>query len=735
MPDFTNILNSLNPEQSEATSTTEGPLLVLAGAGTGKTKVLTTRIAYILQNRLAFPSQILAVTFTNKAAKEMEHRIFSMVGDVSAGLWLGTFHSICLKILRRNYTLIGLRENFTIINSDDQLRLTKQIISDLKIDEKRYNPKAILAQINRWKDRALEPKDISDGDVAGQVYEIYQKRCLDMNIIDFGDIILKTIVLLKNNQDVLNEYQRKFKYILVDEYQDTNVSQYLWLRLLALQKHNICCVGDDDQSIYGWRGAEVGNILKFEKDFEGAKIIRLETNYRSSEDILNSANSLIANNASRLGKTLKPHNASGNKVKLVSVWDDRAEANYIADEIEAMQQLKKNRLDDIAILVRAGYQTRAFEECFIRKAIPYRILGGLRFYERLEIRDATSYIRAILVPENDLALERIINVPKRGIGDKSVENFKLAAKEQNISLNQAIKNALMLKTIKGKTADSLATLFTAFDKWKNAFQNNENHAEVVKDILEQSGYMQMWKDEKTLEAQGRIDNLKELLNALSGFRDIDEFLEHTSLVSEADDRPLEDMVSIMTIHGAKGLEFKNVFLPGWEDGLFPSQQSMDEKGKEGLEEERRLAYVAITRAKENLTISFASSRMVFGNIVSSIPSRFIDELPPEHIEIVNQQGLGPQFKGRGENIQKASFANEKNNQFIKDRYTIENRKTWNKSEENNNKKPASKFSVGDKIYHDTFGFGRVLNVNGKHLQIVFEKSAIKTLLEDFVNVA
>lgn len=732
MQDFNTILKALNPEQLEAVSTTEGPLLVLAGAGTGKTKVLTTRIAYILFNRLAFPSQILAVTFTNKAAKEMENRIHQMVGDASAGLWLGTFHSICLKMLRKNYPLVGLRENFTIINSDDQLRLVKQIISDLKIDEKRYNPKGITAQVNRWKDRALEPKDVTDGDVAGQVYEVYQQRCIDMNIIDFGDIILKTIVLLKNHSDVLAEYQRRFKYILVDEYQDTNVAQYLWLRLLALSKHNICCVGDDDQSIYGWRGAEVGNILKFEKDFEEAKIIRLETNYRSTASILSSADSLIANNENRLGKTLKTSKGEGGKVKLVSVWDDRSEANYISDEIESLQQIHKARLDDMAILVRAGYQTRAFEECFLRKAIPYRILGGLRFYERLEIRDAIAYIRAILVPENDLALERIINVPKRGIGDKTVDNFKETARQQNISLNAAIRNAIMLKTIKGKSADTLATLFTAFDKWKEQFKSGQNQVDVVKDILEQSGYIQMWKDEKTLEAQGRVENLKELLNALAGFRDIDEFLEHVSLVSDADDRPVEDMVSIMTIHGAKGLEFENVFLPGWEDGLFPSQQSMDEKGREGLEEERRLAYVAITRAKENLTISFASSRMVFGNIISSIPSRFVDELGNESVEVVNQQGLGPQYKGRHAEENSVNSFREKGKEFynFNDHYKLP--KNFGEKRE---EKPKGKFSVGDKIYSEAFGFGRVLNVNGKHLQIVFEKSAIKTLLEDFVEAA
>lgn len=725
MQDFNSILRDLNEEQLDAVSTTEGPLLVLAGAGTGKTKVLTTRIAYILFNQLAFPSQVLAVTFTNKAAKEMENRIHSMVGDVSAGLWLGTFHSICLKILRRDGNRVGLKDNFTIINSDDQLRLIKQIMADLKIDVKRYNPKGVAAIINRWKDRALEHKDIIDGDVAAQVYEIYQARCLDMNIIDFGDIILKTIILLKNNSDILEQYQRKFKYILVDEYQDTNVAQYLWLRLLALSKHNICCVGDDDQSIYGWRGAEVGNILKFEKDFEESKVIRLEVNYRSTGDILNAANDLISNNQTRLGKTLRAHHESGDKVKIVSIWDERAEANYIAEEIESLQQIKKESLENIAILVRAGYQTRAFEECFLRKAIPYRILGGLKFYERMEIRDAIGYIRAVLTPENDLALERIINVPKRGIGNKTIENFKNIAREQGISLNQAIRNAIMLGTVKGKAASALSTLFTAFDKWRQQFETNNDHSSVVKDILEQSGYMQMWKDEKTVEADGRVENLKELLSALATFRDIEEFLEHTSLIADADDRPLEDMVSIMTIHGAKGLEFKNLFLPGWEDGLFPSQQSLDEKGKEGLEEERRLAYVAITRAKRNLTISFASSRMVFGSIVSSIPSRFIDELPQEHIEIVNSQGLGPKYK------------NGANNSYSKNNYREDEYPFLKQKKVSSFNKPAtnSKFSVGDKIHHETFGFGRVLNINGKHLQIVFEKSAIKTLLEDFVDAA
>ncbi len=733
MQDFSQILESLNNEQAHAVTTTEGPLLVLAGAGTGKTRVLTTRIAYILNQGLAFPSQILAVTFTNKAAKEMMHRIESMAGGTAAGLWIGTFHSICLKILRRHVVEVGLKNDFSVINQDDQLRLLKDIMKAMNIDEKITSPKMIQAVINRWKDRALVASEVVDGDVAGSIYEVYQKRCEELNIVDFGDLILKTITLFKNNAAVLAEYHRRFKYILVDEYQDTNVAQYLWLRLLAQGSHNICCVGDDDQSIYGWRGAEVGNILRFEKDFSGANIIRLETNYRSTPDILAAADAVIANNESRLGKTLRTDKTSGAKVKLVSLWDDRVEANYIADEIESLQQVKKEKLDNIAILVRAGYQTRAFEECFLKRAIPYRILGGLRFYERMEIRDAIAYLRAIISPENDLALERIINVPKRGIGDKTIDDLKLEARNSGISLNAQIRRSLDAKALKPKIHETLSSLFSKFDSWRNDFLNENgetySHVDVVERMLKESGYMGMWEAEKTIEARGRVENLKELLSALSQFKDINEFLEHVSLVSDGDDKPDEDMVSIMTIHGAKGLEFENIFLPGWEEGLFPSQQTLDESGKEGLEEERRLAYVAITRAKRRLTISFSSSRMVFGNIISSIPSRFIDELPKEHIELVNKTGAGPRYSGGSG---KGKFKEKE-----EDTYTIPSAengfKVGKKTKlfDNSN----SKFSVGDKIFHADFGYGRVININGKHLQIVFEKSAIKTLLDDFVQKA
>ena len=724
MTDFSQILETLNNEQAQAVTTTEGPLLVLAGAGTGKTRVLTTRIAFILSQGLAFPSQILAVTFTNKAAKEMQHRIDSMVGAISAGLWIGTFHSICLRMVRKHHTQAGLKQDFSVINQDDQLRLLKDIMKAMNIDDKKTSPKMIQAVINRWKDKALLPADVIDGDVAGQVYEVYQRRCEELNIIDFGDLILKTITILKNNAEILAEYQRRFKYILVDEYQDTNVAQYQWLRLLAQAKHNICCVGDDDQSIYGWRGAEVGNILRFEKDFDGAKITRLETNYRSTPDILAAADSIIANNKSRLGKTLRAHHKTGSKVKLVSLWDDRMEAQYIADEIESLQQIKKERLNNIAILVRAGYQTRAFEECFLKSSIPYRILGGLRFYERMEIRDAIAYIRATISQENDLALERIINTPKRGLGDKTIDDLKAQGQAAGISLNAAIRNAIATKSLKPKIHETLSWLVAKLDEWKNLFES-ENHVIVVDRILEESGYLKMWEAEKTLESRGRVENLKELSSALEDFEDINEFLEHVSLISDGDDTPEEDMVSIMTIHGAKGLEFENVFLPGWEEGLFPSQQTLDESGKEGLEEERRLAYVAITRAKQKLTISFASSRMVFGNIISSIPSRFVDELDKDFIEIVNKTGAGPSY-----NKPKSKFAEKQSNFVIpsaENGFKVGKKKLFDDSN--------SKFTVGDKIFHQDFGYGRVINVNGRHLQIVFEKSAIKTLLEDFVEKA
>jgi DNA helicase-2/ATP-dependent DNA helicase PcrA len=773
---FIEHLKTLNPEQLEAVKSTEGALLVLAGAGTGKTRVLTTRIAFILASSLAYPSNILAVTFTNKAAKEMEHRIVEMVGDAAAGLWLGTFHSICLRIIRKHVEAAGLKPDFSIINQDDQLRLIKEIHKELKLDEKKFNPKATQAIINRWKDRAQEPYDVTANDSNGgdellKVYEIYANRCKTLNCVDFGDLILRCITLFKNFPEILAEYQRKFRYILVDEYQDTNVAQYMWLKLLAGAKHNICCVGDDDQSIYGWRGAEIGNILRFEKEFEGAGLIKLETNYRSTQDILSAADSLIANNNGRLGKTLKAHHGKGEKIKLVSVWDDRSEAAYIAEEIESQQAIYKQKLNDFAILVRAGHQTRSLEEAFIQRALPYRILGGLKFYERMEIRDAIAYVRAVLQPQNDLALERIINVPRRGLGDKTLDGWKAGARAKGLPLQVYIRENLGDNNIvKPKMREVLGKLFLDFDMWVLGLKT-ETFAQTIERILEDTGYIQMWKSEGTPEANGRIENLKELINAIAEFDNIDDFLEHVSLVSDNDETSEENMVSIMTIHGAKGLEFEHVFLPGWEEGLFPSQQSIDEKGKDGLEEERRLAYVAITRAKKHLSILFAASRMVFGNVLHSIPSRFIDEIPDEFLEEVN--------KGRGASggsSKNFGFAGGRNavmgeiENFLKEReqssffHGLKNEKAERlnsklqkidelKSLDTKNNfilgqqrkaenlatgggdAMQSKFSVGQKIHHEVFGFGRVLNINGKHLQIVFEKSAIKTLLEDFVKAA
>ncbi len=710
------LFDGLNEAQRQAVETTEGPLLVLAGAGTGKTRVLTSRIAYILQQNLAYPSQILAVTFTNKAAKEMQLRINDMAGGQSAGLWLGTFHSIALRIIRRHTDKIGFKPDFAIIDADDQLRLIKRIINENNMDEKRTPPKAIAAVIQRWKDRALTPDKIHDGghnkSDAEKIYKLYQTRLHTINAMDFGDLLLHCINLFTNHTDVIADYHRRFRYILVDEYQDTNVAQYLWLRLLAQGNRNICCVGDDDQSIYGWRGAEVENILRFEKDFSGAQVIRLEQNYRSTPDILAAASALIENNKGRLGKTLYSESGNGEKIKLVSLWDEKKEAEYVGSEIEALQQFKQHSLNDIAILVRAGFQTRAFEESFISMGIPYKVLGGLRFYERMEIRDAIAYIRAVVQPGNDLALERIINVPKRGIGGSTVESLREHARAGGVPLSQAAQEKIANGDMRPAVVSKLGGLMANFRRWREMFTTHP-HAEVVNTILNESGYMQMWKQDKSPEAEGRVENLKELLAALEDFESIEQFLEHVSLVMDGDDVVSSDMVSVMTIHGAKGLEFDTVFLTGWEEGLFPSQKSMDEKGQEGLEEERRLAYVGVTRARRRLYITFAGNRRVYGKWLSSIPSRFIDELPVEYIEEVNNAG----FRG-----QKSGARNQKSDNFI-----IEGL-----AEDGIPFVPEGKFRTGERVFHQKFGYGRITEISGKHLKINFEKSSPKTLMEDYV---
>lgn len=714
-------LEDLNTQQLKAVNTTEGPLLVLAGAGTGKTKVLVSRIANII-TKGTFPSQILAVTFTNKAAREMANRIETLVGHQSQGLWLGTFHSIAAKILRRHAELIGLKNTFTIIDTDDQIRLIKQIIADNNIDEKRWQPKILASIINRWKDKGLTPEKLTSHEAqdfangrAQDLYQQYQNRLKALNACDFGDLLLHNMTLFLNNKDVLDSYHRQFKYILVDEYQDTNIIQYLWLRLLAQGHNNICCVGDDDQSIYGWRGAEVGNILKFEKDYDNAVVIRLEQNYRSTSHILDAASHLISQNASRLGKTLWTQEEGGETIKLLGLWDEQEEARYIAEEIESLQHSKEHNLKEIAVLVRAGFQTRAFEEAFINNSIPYKVIGGLRFYERMEIRDVIAYLRLASEYNDDLALERIINTPKRGIGASTFKNIREASQVQNTSLSQAIRNMLAEGAFKPKMKEALKKFTNQLDKWHSLI-GNMTVAELTKLILDESGYIQMWKTEKTVEAQGRIENIKELIHALEEFDTLHEFLEHVSLVTDQDQLNNDEMVNIMTLHAAKGLEFNTVFLPGWEEGLFPHQKSIDEKGKAGLEEERRLAYVGITRAKQRAYILFAANRRVYGQWQNSIPSRFVDELPEDNIEHIPLNN--------GFNFRTNHTPTIPSRQVNESQIAPTLKRTLRQSE--------AGFEIGERVFHVKFGHGQILNIDGDQLDIFFEKAGKKKVLDAYV---
>jgi DNA helicase-2/ATP-dependent DNA helicase PcrA len=684
-------LENLNLPQRNAVEHLEGALLVLAGAGTGKTRVLTARIAHILATQSAYPSQILAVTFTNKAAKEMRSRIEKFSSDyATSGMWLGTFHSLCLRMIRddANYARLGLESNFSIIDADDQHRLIKTLISENFTEDKKIIGKAVCGFINRMKDKALNTeqakKIYNTGEREGvytHLYELYQEKLKALNALDFGDLILKAKDLLEI-REVAEHYQRKFHYILVDEYQDTNVAQYLWLQLLAGREENpnICCVGDDDQSIYGWRGAEVENILKFEQDFPRAKTIRLETNYRSTPHILGAASALIAFNRDRLGKKLchpgensneengKKENGNnfsssntGNKVNLVQLWDDKEEARYIASEIESLQQIRGQNLDEVAILVRAGFQTRSFEDAFMHYNVAYKIIGGLRFYERQEIKDAICYIRSVFQERNDLAFERVINLPKRGIGNKTMSDLREIARSNGVCLQRAAKIFCengRINAAKMAISAMLANFKHQRQKAELATQNINASigdisdataggiggvsaiklSQLVEDILTSSGYMQMWESQKNLEASARVENLKELIRAMDDFATMEEFLEYVSLVTENEVTSAETgqaTVSLMTMHAAKGLEFETIFLSGWEEGLFPSQRSLDESANKGLEEERRLAYVGITRAKQNLYITFAGHRKIYGNFVNSLPSRFIDEIPREHVNLIN----------------------------------------------------------------------------------------------------
>jgi len=717
-------LQGLNEPQREAIETLEGPVLVLAGAGTGKTRVLTTRLAHLLNTGRAYPSQILAVTFTNKAAQEMKERVSGLMGGMPVeGWWLGTFHSLAARMLRRHADLVGLGSNFTILDPDDQVRLLKQIMESNNIDTKKWVPKAMIGFIDRWKDRGLNPSQVSMddvGDVAGGklqvLYEIYQQRMKAINACDFGDLLLHMITILRDpaNKHVLDEYHQRFRYIMVDEYQDTNVAQYLWLRLLAQGSSNICCVGDDDQSIYGWRGAEVGNILKFEKDFEGASIIRLEQNYRSTNNILKAAHAVIENNDGRLGKELWSDAGDGDKIQVRGLWDGEAEARWIGEEIEQLQR-KGQSLNGVAVLVRAGFQTREFEERFIKLGLPYKVLGGPRFYERMEIRDALAYLRVVAQPADDLALERIMNKPKRGLGDATVQTLYGYGRNHGINLYNSIMDLTQTDELRPKVKTTLMKLLDDFDRWRTLV-DNMNHAELAAQILEESGYMQMWKEDKTPEAPGRLENLKELISGMQEYDSLPEFLEHVALVLENQDQSGGEYATIMTLHGAKGLEFDAVFLPGWEEGLFPSQRSMDENGMKGLEEERRLAYVGITRAKKKAHISFAANRRMYGSWVNAVPSRFVDELPKEHVEVSSEIGLAG--SGRSTHWDSSGFTPKVKAKVAHERKVRSDDGTI--------------FARGDRVFHDKFGYGKIVNIDGHKLDIAFEKSGQKRVMDSFV---
>jgi DNA helicase-2/ATP-dependent DNA helicase PcrA len=760
-------LEGLNPDQLAAVEALDGPVLVLAGAGTGKTRVLTTRLAHLIHNQRAWPSQILAVTFTNKAAREMKSRIGGLVGGAVEGMpWLGTFHAICVKILRRHAELVGLKSTFTILDTDDQIRLIKQLLRAEDIDEKRWPARLFASMIDRWKNRAQGPGRVPPDECGfangrgAEFYAAYQNRLKTLNAVDFGDLLLHVVQIFQNHGDVLADYQKRFKYILVDEYQDTNVAQYLWLRLLAAEHRNICCVGDDDQSIYGWRGAEVGNILRFEKDFEGAQVIRLEQNYRSTPHILAAASGVIAANKDRLGKTLWTDAGEGEKVRLIGHWDGDEEARWIGEELEAHQRGTRGHdplsLDDMAILVRASFQMRAFEDRFLTIGLPYRVLGGPRFYERLEIRDAMAYFRIAVSPDDGLAFERIINTPKRGLGDKAQQAINAVARDNGISLLEAARiSAETGEGLSKRGARALGELVARFDRWRaDLAEDGANHVEIAGRILDESGYTAMWQADKAPDAPGRLENLKELVQALEEFENLQGFLEHVSLVMDNATDDAGAKVSIMTLHGAKGLEYPAIFLPGWEDGLFPSQRSMDESGLKGLEEERRLAYVGLTRARAHLTVSFAANRHKFGRWESSLPSRFIDELPPDHVEVLTPPGLygggfgaaatasllDPEDTAQGSVLEeRAAKASTYNSPGWKRMAARRSAHGLGQPRETRSMvidaQAASRFETGTRVFHQKFGYGLIREIEGDKLTIAFEKAGEKKVVASYVTEA
>ncbi|MCC8981495.1 ATP-dependent helicase [Bradyrhizobium acaciae] len=810
-------LNGLNPEQREAVETLDGPVLVLAGAGTGKTRVLTTRIAHILSQGRARPQEILSVTFTNKAAREMKLRLGQMLGQAVEGMpWLGTFHSIGGRILRIHAELVQLKSNFTVLDVDDQVRLLKQLLQAENIDDKRWPARMLAGLIDSWKNRGLSPSQVPAGEAAsfgngkgGKIYATYQERLKILNAADFGDLLLENIRLFRENPDVLRQYQNRFKFILVDEYQDTNVAQYLWLRLLSqapsrpglpisaiipgatdaepakedataqpaltppsAPPRNICCVGDDDQSIYGWRGAEVDNILRFDHDFPGAKVIRLERNYRSTGHILAAASHLIAHNEGRLGKTLRTEDVDGEKVTVTGSWDSEEEARGIGEELEELQRSGEN-LNNVAILVRASFQMREFEDRFVTLGLPYRVIGGPRFYERAEIRDALAYLRTINSPADDLAFERIVNVPKRGLGDATVQLLHDHARKRRIPLFEAARAVVETDELKPKARGSLRDLVMQFDRWR-AQREVTSHTELAEIVLDESGYTEMWQKDRSADAAGRLDNLKELVRSMEEFENLQGFLEHISLVMDRDGDAGDEAVSLMTLHSAKGLEFDNVFLPGWEEGLFPSQRTLDEQGRAGLEEERRLAHVGLTRARRRAKIYFATNRRIHGTWSTTIPSRFLDELPAHNVEITESKG-GSGWGGSGgygasrfDNLE--SFGSSYSTPGWQRAQANRNRGgggrsggfeerqssfTGSRSDASSDSfgrtkrgpmviegelvakstGTTSEFSLDDRVFHQKFGYGHVVKIDGNKLTIAFEKAGEKKVVDSFVERA
>ncbi|WGS01003.1 UvrD-helicase domain-containing protein [Bradyrhizobium sp. ISRA443] len=824
-------LSGLNPEQCEAVETLDGPVLVLAGAGTGKTRVLTTRIAHILSQGRARPHEILSVTFTNKAAREMKLRLGQMLGQAVEGMpWLGTFHSIGGRILRTHAELVQLKSNFTVLDVDDQVRLLKQLLQAENIDDKRWPARMLAGLIDSWKNRGLTPSQVPSGEAAsfgngkgGKIYATYQERLKILNAADFGDLLLENIRLFRENPDVLRQYQNRFKFILVDEYQDTNVAQYLWLRLLsqaptrpglplsavipgpleganpesgvnkdssrdsgsappahpgiaesappAAPPKNICCVGDDDQSIYGWRGAEVDNILRFEHDFPGAKVIRLERNYRSTGHILAAASHLIAHNEGRLGKTLRTEDVDGEKVTVTGSWDSEEEARAIGEEIEELQRSGEN-LNDVAILVRASFQMREFEDRFVTLGLPYRVIGGPRFYERAEIRDALAYLRTINSPADDLAFERIVNVPKRGLGDATVQMLHDHARKRRIPLFEAARAVVETDELKPKARGSLRDLVAQFDRWRVQSEVTA-HTELAEIVLDESGYTEMWQKDRSADAAGRLENLKELVRSMEEFENLQGFLEHISLVMDRDGDTGDEAVSLMTLHSAKGLEFDNVFLPGWEEGLFPSQRTLDEQGRAGLEEERRLAHVGLTRARRRAKIYFATNRRIHGTWSTTIPSRFLDELPAHNVEITESKGgsgwggTGGYGASRFDNLesfgssyttpgwQRAQANRNRGGGFEERQSSFSGSRSDAFGPRGNaasggfgrNKRgplviegelvakstgTVSEFSLDDRVFHQKFGYGHVVKIDGNKLTIAFEKAGEKKVVDSFV---